>query len=88
VRTPPTLLRILVEAAVVLGLHAAAHWGMVESRLLERVLSPTGDSGMHVTAAACFLLLRLFVLLLLPGWVLARVWLWATSPRPRNDIPR
>lgn len=86
-RKPPTLVRILVEGAAVVLLHAGAHWGMVESQLLERVLSPTGDSALHVSAAACFLLLRLFVLLLLPGWVLARAWLLATSARGRETTP-
>lgn len=68
------LLRSLTAPIVVFLLHWAGLWAMAEYRLLDLVLSPGGATIPATAAAAAFLWLRMFVHLLLPGWVLVRVW--------------
>lgn len=47
----------------------------------EHMLSPGTDSRVALGVTAMFLLLRSFVLVAAPGWVLARLWLRATRGR-------
>ena len=86
-RKPPTLARIAVTAAVLLVLHLAAHAAMSGSRVMETLLSPHAGTSVEVAAAAAFLALRLVTMVLVPGWVLARLALWAMSARERRESP-
>ena len=56
--------------------HLLAH-----ARLLEHLLSPGSGSNAALAVTGAFLLLRVGVLVLLPGWVLAQLWLWATRTK-------
>ena len=80
-RLPPTVRRILAEAAVLVLLHGIALRLLAQARLMEHLLSPGSQSRWAVVATVMFLLLRMFVLVLAPGWVLARLWLRATRSR-------
>ena len=79
-RRPPTLRRILIEAAVLIAVHFALLQLLARANLLEHLLAPGADSRVALGVTAAFLLLRVFVLVLTPGWLLARLWLWATPP--------
>ncbi len=81
-RRPPTLRRIVAEAAALLALHFVLVLILARVRLLEHLLSPGPESRVALAVTAMFLMLRIFVLVLLPGWVVARVWLLASRPRP------
>ncbi len=83
-RPPPTIRRILVEAAILGLLHEAAIRLLAHARLMEHLLSPGSQSLWAVVATAMFLLLRMFLLVLAPGWVLARLWLRATRAKSDN----
>ena len=82
-RSPPTLRRIFTEAAAVVLLHWAGIHLMAKLRIMEHLLSPTGATRWALGGAVVFMLLRGFTLMLLPGWVLARVWLWRTRDKER-----
>jgi len=81
-RRPPTLGRILTETAVLLVLHYVLVLLVYRAGLLEHLLSPGPDSRVALAITSMFLMLRIFVLVLLPGWVMARLWLLASRPRP------
>lgn len=78
---PVTWRRIVGEAAVLGGLHVAAAQGLARANVLEHLLSPGAGSRVALGVTAVFLLLRGFTLVLAPGWVLARLWLWWTRLR-------
>lgn len=78
--TPPTLERILIETAVLLALHFALVFALARVRLLEHLLSPGPESGAALVVTAMFLVLRIFVIVLLPGWLIMRIWLFASRP--------
>ncbi len=84
-RPPPTVRRILVEAAVLVLLHEVAIRLLAHARLMEHLLSPGSQSRWAVLATVMFLLLRMFLLVLAPGWVLARLWLRATRGRTETQ---
>lgn len=73
------LVRLAVEVALLLALYAGAFEVMARARVVERLLAPGSGQGPWVGLAVCFLLLRFFVVLALPGWVLARVFLALTA---------
>lgn len=79
-RPPPTLRRILLEFAAVALLHLALLHVLARVRLLEHLLAPGPGSALALAATTMFLLLRMFLLLFGPGWLLARLWLWFTRP--------
>jgi hypothetical protein len=80
-RPPPTFRRILAEAVVLMLLHEVAIRLLARWRLMEHLLSPGSQSRWAINATVMFLLLRMFLLVLAPGWVLARLWLRATRNR-------
>jgi hypothetical protein len=83
---PPTLGRIVGDAAILLALHFTLAHVLAHARLLEHLLSPGPGSRLALAATATFLLLRFFVLVLGPGWIAARLWLLISRPRPaRHD---
>ena len=76
------LTRVAIDAVVILALYAglfavAACW-----RITEVILSPNMNSAKAgVALAVFFVLMRFFVVLALPGWVLARVYLALRAER-------
>ena len=78
-RPPPPLRRIVIEALALMGLQFALT--QLLARLLEHLLAPGGESYVALAVTAVFLLLRVGVIVLLPGWFLARLWLWATGAK-------
>lgn len=83
-RSPPSLKRILVEAAIlVLG-----HWILLEtlSRLnvVEHLLAPGAGSRGALVVTTIFLLTRFVLLIIAPGWLLVRLWLWANRTPQRT----
>lgn len=79
-RRPPSLRRILIEAVVLVVVHAVLLHVLARVHLLEHLLAPGAGSLVALPVTAVFLLLRLFLLVFAPGWVIARLWLWATQP--------
>ena len=79
-RPPVILKQIILEFAAVVVLQFILSHGLAQVSLLDHLLSPGSNShiGMGVTTA--FLLLRIFVLVLAPGWFFARLWLWMSRP--------
>jgi hypothetical protein len=80
-RTPPTLLRIVIEFVAIILLQLALAHALMRFRVLDHLLSPGRDSAVALGVTAAFLLLRMFVLLFAPGWFLARLWLWMSRLR-------
>lgn len=79
-RRAPTLRRILLEAAVLVVVHFVFLQGLARVNLLEHLLAPGADSRLALGVTATFLLLRVFLLVFAPGWLLARLWFWVTRP--------
>ncbi len=66
--------RVLVDAAVLFALYFVGLWAMAHFRVMEVLLSPGGDShAIRCMGAVAFLMLRTFVIVLAPGWILARL---------------
>lgn len=81
-RPPPTLARIAIEFVVLVVLQLGLSYALQHARVLEHLLSPGSDSRIALGLTTAFLLLRMFVMLFAPGWLLSRCWLWATqAPR-------
>ena len=80
-RPPPSLRCIVIETCVLVGLQIALTHLLARARLLEHLLAPGGGSRVALGVTVSFLLLRVGVIVLLPGWFLARIWLWATDCR-------
>jgi hypothetical protein len=81
VTAPPTLKRILTETAVLLALHLVLMQVLARIHLLEHLLSPGPGSKVAIAVTTMFLLLRIFVIAILPGWFAARLWLFLTRER-------
>lgn len=79
---PPTCRRIVLEATVLALLHFIAAQMLARADLLEHLLSPGAGSRLALGVTAVFMLLRAFTLVFGAGWVLARLWLLWTRPRP------
>ena len=77
-RRPPTLRRILIEATALVATHFVLLRILARVNLLEHLLAPGADSRFALGVTAAFLLLRVFLLVFAPGWLLARLWLRAT----------
>ena len=77
-RPPPTLRRILIEFAAIAALHLVLLHILARAHVLEHLLAPGPGSRLALALTATFFLLRLFLLLFGPGWLLARLWLWTT----------
>lgn len=80
----PSLRRILIEAAVLVAVHFVLLQILARVNLLEHLLAPGADSRVALGVTAVFLLLRVFLFVFAPGWLLARLWLWATRPRANH----
>ena len=76
----PSLRRILIEAAVLVAVHFVLLQILARVNLLEHLLAPGADSRFALGVTAVFLLLRVLLFVFTPGWLLARLWLWATQP--------
>ena len=80
-RTPPTLERILGETAIVIGAHLILLWLLARTSVLAAAFAPGGEAGGFVALLGhAFLLLRIFVLVVLPGVFAVRVWLFVSRP--------
>lgn len=65
-----------LAALEVAGLYAMSHW-----RVMETLLAPGPHSVKpYLALAICFVMLRFFLLLVAPGWLLARLYLARTAP--------
>ena len=83
-RPSPTFRRILVEFAALVAVHFVLLQVLARSHVLEHLLAPGPGSRIALAATAMFLLLRLFLLVFAPGWLLARLWLLTTRPLPEK----
>lgn len=83
-RRPPTLRRVVLEFLAVVLLHEISLHLLARTRLMEHLLSPGSDSRWAILATVMFLLIRMFLLALGPGWLLARIWLWATREHSKG----
>lgn len=82
----PSLRRILIEAAVLVAVHFVLLQILARVNLLEHLLAPSADSHVALGVTAVFLLLRVFLFVFAPGWLLVRLWLRVT--RQAADGPR
>lgn len=71
--------RIAGGALALVGTHFIATQLLARVHLLEHLLAPGPESFGALVITGAFLILRILVLLLLPGWVAARVFLWFAS---------
>ena len=80
-RKPPTARSEIIQAIILCcGYFALGRW-FAATGWMSILLSPSGNPPFGIVAAAlAYILLRLFVLLILPGMILARVWHFM-SPR-------
>ena len=70
------LTRLAVDVGIILVIYAALFAVMAHWRIAETILSPNAQSAKaQIAAAVFFVLMRFFVVLALPGWVLARGYL-------------
>jgi hypothetical protein len=83
-RRAPSLRRIFLEAAVLVVAHFILLQGLARVNLLEHLLAPGADSRLALGVTAAFLLLRVFLLVLAPGWLLVRLWFWTTRADGRG----
>lgn len=67
-------------AIALIGLHFLCAQVLARVHLLEHLLSPGSDSFEALVILACFFLFRLSVLVLLPAWLIAKLWLWWSRP--------
>jgi hypothetical protein len=68
--------RLAIDAGVILVIYAALFAAMAHWRIAETILSPNSQSAKaQIAAAVFFVMMRFFVVLALPGWVLARGYL-------------
>ena len=73
--------RIGIDLVALLALYAASFYAMAHFRVMEVLLAPGGQTGkLYVVAAMTFLMLRFFVLVLAPGWFLARIFVALGAP--------
>jgi len=79
-RTPTSLRRIGIEFCVIVLLQYLLSLVLLHANILDHLLSPGSDSTVALGIITGFFMLRLFVLLFAPGWLLARLWLWWTRP--------
>ena len=86
-RPPPTPRRIFIEFAALAALHLVLLHTLARARILEHLLAPGPGSRLALALTATFFLLRLFLILVGPGWLLARLWLWTTRPSDTVVIP-
>ena len=77
-RPPPSLRRIVIETSVLVALQWTVALGLARARLLEHLLAPGSGSYVALAVTGVFLVLRIGVIVLLPGWLVARIWLWAS----------
>ena len=74
--------RILIEVIVILLCYEISLWVLARVPLVELLIAPSGSSDLAIAFAAIVLLFRFFVLICLPGFVLARWYLLATTDPP------
>ena len=74
-RKPPTARSEVIQAVILcIGYIALGRW-FAATGWMSILLSPSGNPPFGIVAAAlAYILLRLFVLLVLPGLFVARVW--------------
>lgn len=83
------LIRCLAFVAIALALYFVMLAQLDRSDLLPRLLSPTREGYLHVALLGlCFFVLRLTLLVVVPGAVLTRVLLAVTRPqRSQSERP-
>lgn len=79
------LQRIALPLVILGTLHFVFVQILLRVRLLEHLLSPGPGSTVALIVTAIFLLFRFFLLVLAPGWFLARFWVWMTKRKPAAD---
>lgn len=81
-------LRLALVAIVAIAMHAAFAHLLDRAALVERMLSPGGDDVVFAASiTTAFVLLRLLVLFVLPGWILARLVLARISTDRYRQTP-
>ena len=82
--------RSFVVAFVAIALHTMLAHLLDRAAIVERMLSPGGDDALPAAGITiAFMLLRLGMLFVLPGWLLARLVLARiTVTRPNGARPR
>ena len=71
--------RIFIEAIGLVFLHAVLLQVLARAHLLEHLLAPGRDSFWPIVATASFLVLRTFLYVIGPGWLVCRLWFWFTQ---------
>ena len=78
-----SLRKPITTAVVLIVLELALSHLLARARLLEHLLAPGPGSTVALAVTAVFLLLRIVVILLLPGWLAAQLWLWLSERSTR-----
>jgi hypothetical protein len=80
-----SLWKPILAAVALIVLEIVLSHLLARAGLLEHLLAPVPGSMVALAATALFLLLRIVVICLLPGWLAVKLWLWSTkrgSPSP------
>lgn len=77
---------IIVETAILIVVQLLAAHLLANANLLEHLLSPGAGSRMALVVVVMFLLLRGFVYVCMPGWLLARLFFHLTRPPKAHRI--
>jgi hypothetical protein len=83
-KKPTTLIRILVDAAVLVVVHIVLLHVLANMRLLEHLLAPGSQSYWAIAVTIVFLLLRTLLYVVGPSWFVCRLWLWFTRTNAGN----
>jgi len=85
----PITRRVLLEVVLLLVVYHLGLFLLARGPYLEVLLAPGGlsageEAGQLAIAAVCFLLFRIFILVGLPGYMLARWYLLASAQPPAS----
>ena len=79
------LLRIFVRAVTLVALHVVLLNVLAKVRLLEHLLAPGSQSYWAIAVTVAFLLLRTFLYIVGPGWLVCCIWLWYSKANITDD---
>jgi H+/Cl- antiporter ClcA len=84
-KKPLAALSILFVCMGLIILHFLLLHLLANARLLEHLLAPGSHSYWALAATVTFLLFRILLYVVGPGWFICRLWLRYTKPKLRGE---